>query len=112
MTLLLRGRFVGGPAIVPRCRAVLTVRATAAAETSKRVRYAKRPDQKDPFFYTVPPPETLDKITNLEPQDVAVELRDLRVSNDMQWHRNGFELVQFSGAQDICWEDKDQVHHT
>ena len=114
--MLLRGQLVcsrlaraSSVSCAPRCRATLTVRAIAAVETGKRVRYAKRPDQKDSFYYTVPPPETLDKITNLEPEDVAVEIKDLRVDNDMQWHRNGFELVPFPGVQDISWEDQDQV---
>lgn len=103
------GRCANVVSAVAHRRARLSVRAAAAAEPSTRVRYAKRPTKKDLFYYTIPPPEDVGTITNLEPDDIAVELQDLRADNGMQWQRNGFELVQFPAAQDICWEDKDQV---
>lgn len=95
---------------VTRCRGSIHVRSAAAIAPSTKVRYAKRADKKDLFYYTTPP-EDQDKFTNLEPEDVAVELTDLRTNNEMQWQRNGFELVQLPHAQNIAWEDREQVWH-
>lgn len=50
-------------------------------------------------------------MTNLEPNEVPVFLNDLRNSNDVTLHRNGFELVKFPSGQEIDWEDEDQVRH-
>lgn len=93
-----------------RHRAIVGVRATAAARPSTRVRYVKRPDsKKDLFYYATPPPEALHSITNLELEEAFVEVSDLRAHNTMDWQRNGFQLVQFSNFQDLVWDDEDQV---
>lgn len=114
--MLLRGqgivssRVTGALPALARRRASVCVRSAAAVETSTKVRYAKRADKKDLFYYTAPP-ENDAEYTNLEPEDVDVELKDLRTNNEMQWQRNGFELVQFPAAQQVCWDDKEQVRH-
>lgn len=83
----------------------------AAATPTPRVRYSKRPEESDLFLYAVPPPKQGGKVTNLEPDEVSVVLNDLRISNNVTLHRNGFELVNFSSGQDINWEDEQQVCH-
>lgn len=105
----LLGRLAGTAvrAIVP-ARSV-TATSAAAADVSTRVQYVKRQDKKDLFYYAAPPPEEVGRITNLEPESVVVRLEDLRNKQQMQWQRNGFELIQFPGVQSVCWDDKDQV---
>ncbi|DBA72361.1 TPA: hypothetical protein ACH3X2_010514 [Trebouxia sp. C0005] len=93
-----------------KSRRPCTINAAAATPT-KRVRYSKRPEESDLFLYTVPPPVTKQdgRVTNLEPDEVSIILNDLRVSNNVSLHRNGFELVNFPSGQDISWEDEQQV---
>ena len=90
------------------------VKITAAAATpTQRIRYSKRSEESDLFLYTVPPPITKQdrRVTNLEPDEVSITLNDLRVSNNVSLHRNGFELVAFPSGQDVNWEDEQQVCH-
>ena len=82
---------------------------TSPATASKRVRYSKRPDKGDLFFYTSPPPPEVGKVTNLEPDEVVVDLQDLRLSNSMTLERNGFEMVKFVSGQGLDWHNEEQV---
>ena len=105
-------RLVGSATEARKGRRALKLNAAAASPTP-RVRYSKRPEESELFLYTVPPPITKQggKVTNLEPDEVSVTLNDLRTSNDVTLHRNGFELVNFPSGQDINWEDEQQVCH-
>ena len=89
------------------------MRASIAATTrvrTTRVRYSKRPDkQEELFFYTVSPPEEVGRVTNLEADEIAAELKDLRSSDSVTLHRNGFKLVEFPSGQGVDWEDDQQV---
>lgn len=91
-----------------RCRTALPIRAAAATEAATRVRYSKPPKNADPYYYLVAPPKDVSKITNVEPDEVHVNVNDLR-SSTVQWHRNGFELVHLPEEQAICWDEADQV---
>ena len=57
----------------------------------------------------MPLPTGVDRATNLQADDVAVDLTDLRTENDISIKRNGFELVKISSGKGINWEDADQV---
>ena len=105
-------RLAGSLVAAPVGRRVSKVNAAAASPTP-RIRYTKRPEKSDLFLYTFPPPITKQggKLTNLEPDEVSVILNDLRNSNNVTLHRNGFELVDFPSGQGIDWEDEDQVRH-
>ncbi len=102
------GRLVGSVFAARVGRRSFKVNAAAASPTP-RVRYAKRPEESDLFLYTFPPPKQVGKVTNLEPDEVSVNLNDLRTSNKVTLHRNGFELVNFPSGQEIDWEDEQQV---
>ncbi|DBB06063.1 TPA: hypothetical protein ACH3X3_009633 [Trebouxia sp. C0006] len=100
---------LAGPLFAARVgRRVFETNAAAASPTPK-IRYSQRPEESDLFLYTLPPPRQDGKVTNLEPNEVPVFLNDLRNSNDVTLHRNGFELVKFPSGQEIDWEDEDQV---
>jgi hypothetical protein len=102
---------LAGPLFAARVgRRVFETNAAAASPTPK-IRYSQRPEESDLFLYTFPPPRQDGKVTNLEPDEVPVFLNDLRNSNDVTLHRNGFELVKFPSGQEIDWEDEDQVRH-
>lgn len=64
-----------------------------------RVRYSKWPKEGNFFFYTTEPHPEVGRVTNLEPDEVSVELHDLRVTNGMTLKRIGFELVNFLSCQ-------------
>lgn len=85
--------------------------AKAATQTSTRVRYAKGPATENGklFFYTVPPPPEVGRVTNLKPNEVPVDVRDLRVANGMTLERNGFELVKFPSGLGVDWQNELQV---
>ena len=82
---------------------------SAAAAAPTRVRYVKQPKEDKLFYWAMPLPTGVDNATNLQPDDVAVRLTDLRTDNDISIKRNGFELVRISSGQGINWEDADQV---
>ncbi|DBA91397.1 TPA: hypothetical protein ACH3X2_003929 [Trebouxia sp. C0005] len=93
----------------PVCRGRYIVRGIAAPAPTTRVRYIKRPDEKELFIYTVPPPQEKDRVTNVDVDEVPMRLSDLRTANHMTLQQNGFELVSFPSGQGITWEDKEQV---
>jgi hypothetical protein len=103
------GRLVRSVFGARKSRRSFKVNAAAASSTPK-VRYSKRPEESDLFLYAVLPPKG-GKVTNLEPDEVSVILNDLRISHNVTLHRNGFELVNFPSGQDINWEDEQQVCH-
>ena len=92
-------------------RSTARVVTTAATQATTRVRYSKGPaDEKgNLFFYTTPPPPEVGRVTNLEPDEVLIDLHDLRVANGMTLERNGFELVKFPGGLGVNWQNEGQV---
>ena len=94
----------------PLCRQRLLVTgyATAAAATT-RVRYIKRPEESKLFMYTVPPPQKVGTVTNVDVDEVPMHLCDLRTSNNMTLKQNGFELVPVPSGHGLNWEDREQV---
>ena len=98
-------------AVRPRrlCHGRSIVRGTAAPAPTTRVRYIKRPHERELFIYTVPPPQNKDRVTNVDVDEVPMPLSDLRTANNMTLQQNGFELVEFPSGQGITWEDKEQV---
>lgn len=94
----------------PLCRQRLLVTgyATAAAATT-RVRYIKRPEESKLFMYTVPPPQKVGTVTNVDVDEVPMHLCDLRTLNNMTLKQNGFELVPVPSGQALNWEDREQV---
>lgn len=101
----------GRPVARPPCIGRITSQAGAAtpASPSTRVRYSKWPKEGNIFFYTTEPPPEVGRVTNLEPDEVSVDLQDLRVTNGMTLERNGFELVHFPSGQAVDWQHKEQV---
>ena len=96
----------------PPCIARITAKAVASTSASPttRVRYSKWPKEGNIFFYTTEPPPEVGRVTNLEPDEVSVELQDLRVTNGMTLERNGFELVNFPRGHAVDWQHKEQVN--
>lgn len=100
--------FRGRPRVpVPRAAVAAAAAGTAPGT---RIRYSKRPNSKEELFlYTIPPPKQDGKVTNLQIDEVYVDLQDLRRPNDMRWQSNGFELIKFPEAQEIAWDDATEV---
>ncbi len=93
----------------PVYRGRCIVSGIAAPAPTTRVRYIKRPNERELFIYTVPPPQKKDRVTNVDIDEVPMPLSDLRTANHMTLQQNGFELVDFPSGQGVAWEDKEQV---
>ena len=79
----------------------------SAATAAPRVRYSKARDKSNLFYYTVPPPEGM-CVTNVEADEHAVQLIDLR-TQPTTLRGNGFELVKLPLEEEVNWEDDEQV---
>ena len=90
-------------------RIITRAAAATPALPTTRLRYSKRPKEGNVFFYTTEPPAEVGRVTNVEPDEVCVEVQDLRVSNGMTLERNGFEMVKFPSGHGVDWQDEEQV---